>query len=279
MLVTMTGMYQKDSYAARRPRPSSMRAWHVQGWCCWFYTSRCVPSSCLQAKVLGISAGMEQKDSYVACLWPRSSSTVAFTGPVLLVTLHSRCVPFVSPQAHGLRPLGVEESVAALVVDNGVMYMARFARDDAVCAGLPLIVDRLQMLGILVGLDQKDSSQQYSFGFFWEQFLENVSYSAQCVVRQWIQAPVSVLGASEESHTIYLQVDSCISAQCLVRQRIHAHPSDYGGSGVEVAVIAVDIGSGMCKADLLVTLHTALCSLDCRPSSSTMVVVHGWFCW
>ena len=35
-----------------------------------------------------------------------SSSTVAFTGLVLLVTLHLRCVPFVSRQAHGLRPFG-----------------------------------------------------------------------------------------------------------------------------------------------------------------------------
>ena len=38
-------------------------AWHVQGWYCCFYTSHCVPSSCFQAKVLDISAGMEQKDS------------------------------------------------------------------------------------------------------------------------------------------------------------------------------------------------------------------------
>ena len=40
----------------------------------------------------------------------------------------------------------------------------------------------------------------------------------------------SVLGAFEEAHTFYMQVDSCLSAQCLVRQRIHAHASDYGGS-------------------------------------------------
>ena len=35
MLVNMAGMKQKDSYAARRPRPSSIPAWHVQGWYCW----------------------------------------------------------------------------------------------------------------------------------------------------------------------------------------------------------------------------------------------------
>ena len=42
--------------------------------------------------------------------------------------------------------------------------------------------------------------------------------------------------------------------------------------------LVVFFGNGMCKAGLLVTLHLALCSLDCRPSSSTMVAVHGWFC-
>ena len=46
-------------------------------------------------------------------------------------------------------------------------------------------------------------------------------------------------------------------------ERILAHASDYGGSRVEVAVLAVDKGSGMCLADLLVTLHPALCSLVC----------------
>ena len=43
--------------------------------------------------------------------------------------------------------------------------------------------------------------------------------------------------------------------------------------------LVVLFGNGMCRAGLLVTLHTALCSLDCRPSSSTTVAVHGWFCW
>ena len=52
--------------------------------------------SCRQAKVLGISAGMEQKDSYVAYLWPRSLSfqgsgmcVAGFPGDDL-----ARCVPF-----------------------------------------------------------------------------------------------------------------------------------------------------------------------------------------
>ena len=44
MLVIMAGMFQKDSYAARKLRPSLMPVWHVQGWYCWFFTSSCVPS-------------------------------------------------------------------------------------------------------------------------------------------------------------------------------------------------------------------------------------------
>ena len=51
------------------------------------------------------------------------------------------------------------------------------------------------------------------------------------------------------------------SAQCLVRQRIHAHASVHGGSGVEVAALAVNTGSGMCSAGLLVRIYLALCSL------------------
>ena len=50
------------------------------------------------------------------------------------------------------------------------------------------------------------------------------------------------------------------SAQCVVRQRIHAHALDHGGSGVEVAALAVDTGSGTCFAGLLVRISLALCS-------------------
>ena len=45
-------------------------------------------------------------------------------------------------------------------------------------------------------------------------------------------------------------LDPRISAQCLVQQRTLAHASDYGCSGVEVAVLAVNIGSGMYKAGI-----------------------------
>ena len=74
MLLILAGMYQEDSYAARRPRPSSFPAWHVQGWYCSSFLSRCIPSSCRQAKMLGISAGMAQKDSKTTRFSPRSSS-------------------------------------------------------------------------------------------------------------------------------------------------------------------------------------------------------------
>ena len=83
---------------------------------------------CRQAKVLGISAGMEQKDSYVAYLWPRSLSfqAAACAWLVFLVTI-------------------------LLVV-------------------FPSVVDMLKMLGILVGLDQKDSSQRYSWFLLGDHF-------------------------------------------------------------------------------------------------------------
>ena len=104
--------------------------------------------------MLGISAGMEQKDSYVACLRPRSSSfsAAACTWLVLWVTIFHA-----------------------------------------------VVVDMLVMLGILTGMDQKDST-------------------------------------------------------------------------------SLVVLFGLCKADALVTLQPTLCSLDCRPSSSRMVAVHGWFC-
>ena len=98
MLVILAGVYQEDSYAARRPRPSSFPAWHVQGWYCWFFLSRCIPSSCRQA-------------------------------------------------------------IAALVVDMAVACACLvLLGDDTFRAVFTSVVDMLKMLGILVGMDQKDSS-------------------------------------------------------------------------------------------------------------------------
>ena len=81
---------------------------------------------------VGISACLEQKDSYVAYLWPRSSTfqAAACAWLVFLVTI--------------------------------------------LLAVFPSVVDMLKMLGILVRLDQKDSSQRYSWFLlghcFWKMF-------------------------------------------------------------------------------------------------------------
>ena len=49
-----------------------------------------------------------------------------------------------------------DEVVPALVVDNGGMFMAGFAGDDASHAVFPSIDGRPTMLGIMIGMDQKD---------------------------------------------------------------------------------------------------------------------------
>eukprot|EP00416_Gambierdiscus_australes_P045613 CAMPEP_0171095658 /NCGR_PEP_ID=MMETSP0766_2-20121228/43292_1 /TAXON_ID=439317 /ORGANISM="Gambierdiscus australes, Strain CAWD 149" /LENGTH=294 /DNA_ID=CAMNT_0011554495 /DNA_START=45 /DNA_END=926 /DNA_ORIENTATION=+ len=55
-------------------------------------------------------------------------------------------------------PIEMVDDVAALVVDNGsVMCKAGSAGDDAPRAVFPSIVGRSQMLGMRVGMDQKDS--------------------------------------------------------------------------------------------------------------------------
>ena len=84
-------------------------------------TSRCVLSSCRQARMLGISAGMDRKDNYAACLRPRSlpTSAAACAWLVFLVTI----------------------------------FYAVF----------PSVVDMLKILGILVGMDQKDSTSLVVF--------------------------------------------------------------------------------------------------------------------
>ena len=57
-----------------------------------------------------------------------------------------------------LSPFSVEEVVAALVVHLGSgMFMAGFAGGYAIRAVFPLVVARPVMLGILVGMVQKDS--------------------------------------------------------------------------------------------------------------------------
>ena len=50
-------------YVPERPLRAHRRfwQWHVQGSFCWFYASPCAPFCCWQAQMLGIMAGMIQK--------------------------------------------------------------------------------------------------------------------------------------------------------------------------------------------------------------------------
>ena len=169
--------------------------------------------------MLGILAGMEQKDSYVAYLWPRSLSfkAAACAWLVFLVTI--------------------------------------------LLAVFPSVVEMLKMLDILVGLDQKDSFQRYSWFLLGDHFRKMFRILRNVWFDSLIHAPASVLGAFEEAHTFYVQMDSRISVQCLVRQWIHSHASDYGGSGVEVAASPSTPAVACAFAGLLVVLFLALCFL------------------
>ena len=63
MLGIMAGMDQKDIFLRMRLTRRRLRQAPVRGWLCWF-SSRCVPS-CVEAQMLGITASMDQNDSYV----------------------------------------------------------------------------------------------------------------------------------------------------------------------------------------------------------------------
>ena len=57
--------------------------------------------------------------------------------------------------------------MVALVVFYGSYVLAGIAGDDAFrCVSFSFCL--AQMLGIMVGMDLKNSSQRHSFGFFWE---------------------------------------------------------------------------------------------------------------
>ena len=68
-------------------------------------------------------------------------------------------------------------------------------------------------------------------------------------------------------------ISRCFSLLWLQCSRCSASWSVSTTRAVRSLVVLFD--NGMCRAGLLVTLHPALCSLDCRPSSSTTVQVHG----
>ena len=102
---------------------SALRQWHVQGWFYWLCSSRCVPSSCRQAKVLGISAGMDLRDSCAAL--------VVVAALVVYGWLLSRCILFGCRQArvaghHGVPGQGCSLPVCAttrLMVQTVQMYV------------------------------------------------------------------------------------------------------------------------------------------------------------
>ena len=70
--------------------------WHVQGWFYRLCSSLCIPSSCRQAKMLGILAGMDQRDKYSALV---VVTAVVCAWLVFLVPLLSRCILFDFRQA------------------------------------------------------------------------------------------------------------------------------------------------------------------------------------
>ena len=169
----------------------------------------------------------------------------------------------------------------------------------AVHAVFPSFFDRPKMLGFWVGMDQKDryaawlrprSSPTSTVALSWLVLLVSCCVSLRCPEAQdarhlvrygpegqfhseilasrlspWYLAvtfSACLAGGTQELDFLGDDFDEFLySAQCLVRQRIHPHASDHGGSGVEVAALAVDTGSGICFPGLLVRTSLALCSL------------------
>ena len=128
----------------------------------------------------------------------------------------------------------------------------------------------------MVGTDQKDSSLRYSLDSSGRLFPEMF----RILRNAWFDGGFTLLRQFSEllKKLTLLRADglSCFSAMlgstaesCSCVKLL----SFWCGSGR----FAVDIGSGMCKAGLLVSSHTTLCSLDCRFSSTTVVAVTAGF--
>ena len=63
----MAGMDQKDSFLRVRFAGNRLWQWHVHGWLCSFFSLRAeFLSVVVRPKMLGVMAGVNQKDSYVA---------------------------------------------------------------------------------------------------------------------------------------------------------------------------------------------------------------------
>ena len=96
MLGIMASMDQKDSIPRLWCAHRRLRQWHVQGWFYWLCSSCSIPSSCRQAKLLGISVGMDLRDSFAALV---VVTAVDCAWLIFLVTLLSRCILFDCRQA------------------------------------------------------------------------------------------------------------------------------------------------------------------------------------
>ena len=170
-------------------------------------------------------------------------------GLVLLVMLSALCFLLLSsdPDARHLGMEGIlNEGVAAL--NAAVAYLAGFAGDD-IYAVFPSLSS---------GPGYAASVRYGPEGQFYSEIL------ASRLSRWYLAVTFSACLARGIQELNFLGDDFdefLYSAQCLFRQRIHAHASDHGGSGVEVAALAVNTGSGMCFAGLLVRIYLALCSL------------------
>ena len=144
------------------------------------------PLRCRQAQMLGIMAGLDQKNRY-AVMRPHFSSTMALvcTWLVFLVTLHlalCSCV-FVWPQM--LR-------IMAGTHQKDIYAVAGFTGDDAPRAVLLFFVVRPKMFGIMAGMTQKDSclGKYRKFWFFWDMTSYVSVFSS--LVRQWMHIYVSL---------------------------------------------------------------------------------------
>ena len=118
MLSIMAVMDQKDSIPRLWCAHCRLRQRHVQGWFYRLCSSRCIPSSCRHAKMLGILAGVDQKDIYsvlvvvtaVVCAWL-----------VFLVPMLSRCLFFDCRQARVARHHGAPGQGCSLPVQIYVL--------------------------------------------------------------------------------------------------------------------------------------------------------------
>ena len=166
LLLKKTGAKKKRKKRKKKlPKTSSsggparrrQRQWHVSGFPGDF-SPRAVSLICRQAQMLGIMAGLDQKNRY-AVMRPHFSSATALvcTWLVFLVTLHLALCSCVFAWPKMLRFMAGFQSSRPLVVDSGGVFMVGFTGDDAPRAVLFFLVVRPKMLGIMAGLDQKDS--------------------------------------------------------------------------------------------------------------------------